>query len=180
MSRIGQMPIDKPKAVEVTVNGGIVEVKGPKGNMSRKLPRQIDVKVNDNIVNVELHKQKNLLKAIHGTYRALIANMVQGVNEGWKKQLELIGTGYRAEVRGKTLVLIVGYSHPVELDIPEGLQVIVEKNVVTVEGIDKELVGSFAAEIRRQRPPEPYKGKGIKYVDETIIRKAGKAAKAEG
>lgn len=180
MSRIGNTPIELPKDVEVTMSEGTVAAKGPKGNFSINLPKTIEVEKEDSILNVKLARKRASLSPLHGTFRALIANMVHGVTEGWKRSLELVGTGYRAEVKGNTLVLTIGYSHPVELAIPEGITVSVEKNIINIEGVDKNSVGQFAANTRAARPPEPYKGKGIKYSDEVVRRKAGKAAKTEG
>jgi large subunit ribosomal protein L6 len=137
------------------------------------------VKLEDDQMRVSTLKKNPKTKALHGTIRALIANMIKGVVDGWSKTLELVGTGYRAELSGKTLILTVGYSHPVEIEAPSGIDLKVEKTSITVEGIDKELVGHIADKIRSVRPPEPYKGKGIKYSDEVIRRKAGKAAKTE-
>ncbi len=180
MSRIGKLPVELPQGVTAEISGRTIKISGPKGNLSYEFPRQITVEVKENEVLVAL---KNITKqgsAHFGTTRALIANMVKGVSEGWSKQMELVGTGYRAEVQGKTLVLTVGYSHPVKIEAPEGINFKVEKSIVTIEGIDRELVGQIAANIRFVRPPEPYKGKGIKYIDEVIRRKAGKAAKTVG
>lgn len=180
MSRVGKLPIDLAEGVKVEVSSRTVSVVGPKGTLSRGLPRGIEVEVkNKKVFVTSLGKSQNL-KALHGTHRALIANMAEGVANGWKKTLELVGAGYRAEVVDEALVLTVGYSHPVKIDTPEGVTFKVEKNVITVEGVDKELVGKVADKVRRVRPPEPYKGKGIKYQDEVIKRKPGKAAKAQG
>lgn len=180
MSRIGIQPVEIPEKVNVEVDGKKVKVKGPQGNLEKELPREVSVKVEDGEVLVERKNDTKRAKSMHGTARAHIANMVKGVTEGWSKKLELVGTGYRAEVRGNKLVLTIGYSHPVEIEGPEGISFKVEKNVVTVEGPDKDLVGLIASKIRAVRPPEPYKGKGIKYIDEVVRRKPGKAAKATG
>jgi large subunit ribosomal protein L6 len=176
MSKIGQLPITLPTDVKVEVVGKVVKTTGPKGTMEEVLPRGIEVKVEGNIVNITTRGKSKHDFSNHGTIRALINNNVTGVTKGWNKQLELVGTGFRAEVAGKTLTLTVGFSHTVKMDAPEGITFKVEKNIVTVEGIDRELVGQVSANIRGVRPPEPYKGKGIKYVLETIRRKAGKAA----
>jgi large subunit ribosomal protein L6 len=180
MSRIGKLPIDLPQGVSVVIDGQNVEVKGPKGTLSRNIHKGIKVSQSKNSLIVELAKERENLRPFYGTERALLANMVKGVTEGWFKKLELIGTGYRAEVNGNKLSLTVGYSHPIVIEGFDGISFKVEKNVVTVEGIDKEIVGLTSANIRSVRPPEPYKGKGIKYVDEVIRRKAGKAAKTAG
>jgi large subunit ribosomal protein L6 len=178
MSKVGKAPIEIPDNVEVAVDGNTVSVKGPRGELARGFPSSITVKVEGSKVVVEA-KNKSAI-AMHGTSRALIANMVKGVSEGWTKELEMVGTGYRAETKGNDLVLTVGYSHPVTIEGPEGISFKVEKLNITVEGVDKELVGQVAAKIRAIRPPEPYKGKGIKYKDEVVRRKPGKAAKAAG
>lgn len=180
MSKIGKQIITLPQGVTVDVANGVVKVTGPKGNLEIKLPRKIEVSVSDNNVEVSRKSDTKEVTSLHGTIRSLINNMVKGVSEGWRKQLELVGTGFRAEASGKTLTLIVGYSHPVKLEAPEGINIKVEKMIVTVEGIDKEAVGQMAANIRGVRPPEPYKGKGVKYTDEVIRRKPGKAAAKAG
>lgn len=175
MSKIGRLPILLQGAT-VEVNGRTVKITGPKGVMEEKLPRGIEVVVENGQVVVSAKGKSKTDLSNHGTTRALINNDVTGVTKGWTRQLELVGTGFRAEVRGKTLILTVGYSHTVDLDAPEGITFKVEKTIVTVEGVDREVVGQTAANIRGVRPPEPYKGKGIKYTDEIIRRKAGKAA----
>lgn len=177
MSKIGKQAVTIKQGASVEVAGGKVVVKGPKGTLEVKLPRGVDVVVEGDEVKVSIKKISKQNLSNWGTIRSLIANMVDGVTEGWSKQLELIGTGYRAEVRGDTLVLTVGYSHTIDIKAPEGITFKVEKNVVTVEGPEKSVVGQVAANIRATRPPEPYKGKGVKYIDEVIRRKAGKAAK---
>jgi large subunit ribosomal protein L6 len=180
MSRIGKLPVELPDKVEVEVAGHQVKVSGPKGSMARSFPSSVQVEIKDGKVQLSLKGKSKQAKSVFGTTRAHIANMVIGVSQGWKKQLELVGTGYRAEVTGKDLVLTVGYSHPVKVEASEGIGFSVEKTIITIEGVDKELVGQVAAKIRDVRPPEPYKGKGIKYVDEVVRRKAGKAAKTVG
>lgn len=180
MSRIGKIPVEIPEEVKVEVVEETIKVLGPKGVLEIELPREVKVKIVENKIEVERKGNAKRAKAMHGTIRATIANMVKGVKEGWSKTLELVGTGYRASVEGKKLVLTVGYSHPVEMQMPEGIDVKVEKNDITIEGIDKELVGQIAAKIREVRKPEPYKGKGIKYKDEVVRRKPGKAAKGPG
>lgn len=177
MSKIGKQAVTIKQGASVEVAGGKVVVKGPKGTLEVKLPRGVDVVVEGDEVKVSIKKISKQNLSNWGTIRSLIANMVDGVTEGWSKQLELIGTGYRAEVKGDTLVLTVGYSHTIDIKAPEGITFKVEKNVVTVEGPEKSVVGQVAANIRATRPPEPYKGKGVKYIDEVIRRKAGKAAK---
>jgi large subunit ribosomal protein L6 len=177
MSRIGNKPIVLPKGVEVTIANGIVRVKGPKGTLEQRLHPGIAVAVEGDQVVVSAEDLPGIAK-FHGLMRALIGNMIIGVSEGFEKRLEMIGVGFRAAVKGNTLELLVGYSNPVELGIPEGLAVKVEKNtLLSVSGADRQLVGQFAADIRAKRPPEPYKGKGIRGVGEYVRRKAGKAAK---
>ena len=180
MSKIGKQKIELTDGVEVKVELGVVFVKGPKGELTFTLPRGIDLVASSKEVLVERKKDTKTLKALHGTTRSVVANMVKGVTDGWEKVLEMVGTGYRAEVRGDKLVLSVGYSHPVELTMPKGVSASVEKTEITIEGIDKELVGQTAAIIRSVRKPEPYKGKGIRYKDEVVRRKPGKAAKGPG
>jgi len=176
MSKIGKQPIPVPEGVIVEVNVKEVSVKGPKGELIKSLPRKIEAKISDGLVIVTRKDDTKASMSLHGTYRSLINNMVQGVSEGYSRQLELVGTGFRAEVSGKILSLTVGFSHPVKIEAPEGVTFKVEKSIITVEGIDKEVVGQVAASIRSVRPPEPYKGKGIKYIDEIVRRKPGKAA----
>jgi large subunit ribosomal protein L6 len=176
MSKIGKLPISIPAGATVNVEGRHVTAVGPKGTLTQKLPRGIEVEVKDGIVNVTTKGKNKTNMSNHGTIRALINNNIIGVTTGWSKQLELVGTGFRAEVVGSTLTLTVGFSHTVKIEAPEGISFKVEKTFVTVEGASREVVGQIASEIRAVRPPEPYKGKGIKYVDEVIRRKAGKAA----
>ena len=179
MSRIGRMPIAVPAGVTVDVaENNKVTVKGPKGTLERVLPEGMEIKVEENVINVTRPDETKRMKSLHGLTRTLINNMVVGVTEGYAKKLEVNGVGYRAQKNGKTLVLNLGYSHPVELTDPEGLEVEVpDQNTIIVKGIDKEKVGQYAAEIRSKRDPEPYKGKGIKYSDEVIRRKVGKTGK---
>lgn len=176
MSKIGRLPIQVVAGATVEVSGREVKVTGPKGTLTQKLPRGVEVTVTGAEVNVTSKGNSKQDVSNHGTIRALLNNNVKGVTTGWSKQMELVGTGFRAEVAGKTLSLTVGYSHPVKIEAPEGITFKVEKNIVTVEGADREVVGQVSANIRSVRPPEPYKGKGIKYTDEVIRRKAGKAA----
>src|SRR5215813_8908348 len=175
MSRIGKMPITLPKAVEVDVADGVVRVKGPKGELSREVPRQMNIVREDGTLRVERSSDEPTQRSLHGLTRSLIANMVTGVTAGFSRRLEVNGVGYRAAVSAGNLVLQVGYSHPVLYPAPPGITFVVQANAITVSGPDKELVGEVAAQIRRVRPPEPYKGKGIKYAEEVIRRKAGKA-----
>lgn len=179
MSKIGKQPVIIPAGVTVEVSGHTVTVKGPKGTLVRQFPPEINVEVKEEKALVSAKGTGKFVMALFGTTRALINNDVKGVSEGWNKKLELVGTGFRAELAGNILSLTVGYSHPVKVTAPEGISFKVEKNVVTVEGQNRELVGQVSADIRSVRPPEPYKGKGIKYVDEVIRRKAGKAAAAK-
>lgn len=177
MSKIGKQPVELPEGVSVDISDFKVIVKGAKGTLQQNIARGVKVEVVDGKVLVSVNNTSKQNLSNWGTTRNLIANMVMGVTEGWQKQLELIGTGYKAEAKGDKLVLTVGYSHPVEISAPENITFKVEKNVVTVDGIDRAVVGQVAANIRATRPPEPYKGKGVKYIDEIVRRKAGKAAK---
>lgn len=176
MSRIGKQPIPIPSGVDVAIDGSTVRVKGPKGELSRTLNREMLVRQDDGHVLVERPSDAPQHRALHGLSRTLVANMVQGVTEGYKKILEIVGVGYRAENRPYGLYFTLGYSHPIEFKAPEGIKLNAPSpTLVEVEGINKELVGQVAAEIRALRPPEPYKGKGVKYQGEVIRRKAGKA-----
>ena len=178
MSRIGRLPVVIPAGVTVEVKeNNYVVVKGSKGTLERNLPVEMDIKVEDGHVVVTRPNDLKRMKSLHGLTRTLIQNMVTGVNEGYQKVLEVNGVGYRAAKQGKKLVLSLGYSHPVEMEDPEGLETTVDGNKIIVKGISKEKVGQFAAEIREKRKPEPYKGKGIKYADEVIRRKVGKTGK---
>ncbi len=179
MSRIGKMPIAIPAGVTVEIaENNKVTVKGPKGTLERVLPAEMDIKKDGETVVVERPNDLKKNKALHGLTRTLIYNMVVGVTEGYEKVLEVNGVGYRAQKQGKKLVLSLGYSHPVEMEDPEGIETVLDgQNKITVKGIDKEKVGQYAAEIRSKRAPEPYKGKGIKYETEVIRRKVGKTGK---
>ena len=179
MSRIGRMPVAIPAGVTVEIaEGNKVTVKGPKGTLVRELPHEMEIKIEDGHVIVSRPNDLKRMKSLHGLTRTLIHNMTIGVSEGYTKTLEVNGVGYRAAKAGKKLTLTLGYSHPVEMEDPEGLETVLEgQNKITVKGIDKEKVGQYAAEIRDKRRPEPYKGKGIKYADETIRRKVGKTGK---
>jgi large subunit ribosomal protein L6 len=179
MSRIGRMPIAVPAGVTVDIaENNKVTVKGPKGELSRVLPEAMDIKKDGDEIIVSRPNDLKKNKALHGLTRTLINNMVIGVTEGYQKKLEVNGVGYRAQKQGKKLVLSLGYSHPVEMEDPEGIETVLEgQNIIFVKGIDKEKVGQYAAEIRSKRAPEPYKGKGIKYDTEVIRRKVGKTGK---
>ena len=178
MSRIGRLPIAVPAGVTVDIKeGNDVTVKGPKGTLQRVLPEEMSIKLEDGHVVVTRPNDLKRMKSLHGLTRTLIHNMVVGVSEGYEKVLEVNGVGYRAAKQGKKLVLNLGYSHPVEMEDPAGLESSVDGNKIIVKGIDKEKVGQYAAEIRDKRRPEPYKGKGIKYADEVIRRKVGKTGK---
>ncbi|GIO88330.1 50S ribosomal protein L6 [Paenibacillus faecis] len=178
MSRIGRKPITVPSGVDVTLDNSVITVKGPKGTLTRELHKDIKVSVEDNQILVERPSDNKLHRSLHGTTRSVVSNMVSGVTEGFSKSLELVGVGYRASKSGEKLVLNVGYSHPVEITPEPGIVFEVPTNTkIVVSGINKERVGEYAAKIRSVREPEPYKGKGIKYEGERIIRKEGKAGK---
>lgn len=178
MSRIGRMPIAVPAGVTVDIaENNKVTVKGPKGTLERVLPSEMKIEKDGEEIKVSRPNDLKKMKSLHGLTRTLIQNMVIGVTEGYTKELEVNGVGYRVAKQGKKLVLSLGFSHPVEMEDPEGLEAVVEGNKITVKGIDKEKVGQYAAEIRNKRRPEPYKGKGIKYADEVIRRKVGKTGK---
>lgn len=179
MSRIGRMPIVIPKNVEVEIKGANVRVKGPKGEMQRTFPPSMFIEMDDGALEVKRATDERTDRSLHGMTRALINNMVVGVSTGFEKVLEVNGVGYRAEVQGQNLVLYVGYSHPVVIEPPEGISFETETKtrLIKIRGYDKQMIGQVAADIRKVRPPEPYKGKGIKYLDEKIRRKAGKAGK---
>ena len=178
MSRIGRMPVAIPAGVTVEIaEGNVVTVKGPKGTLVRELPHEMDIKIEDGHVIVSRPNDLKRMKSLHGLTRTLIHNMVIGVSQGYEKALEINGVGYRAAKAGKKLTLNLGYSHPVEMEDPEGIETKVDGNKIIVSGISKEKVGQYAAEIRDKRRPEPYKGKGIKYADEVIRRKVGKTGK---
>ena len=178
MSRIGRHPVAVPAGVEVKIaENNVVTVNGPKGTLEKALPTEMSIKLEDGQVVVTRPNDLKKMKSLHGLTRTLIQNMVIGVSQGYEKALEVNGVGYRAQKQGKKLVLSLGYSHPVEMEDPEGLESTVDGNKIVVKGIDKEKVGQYAAEIRDKRRPEPYKGKGIKYADEVIRRKVGKTGK---
>lgn len=181
MSRIGAKPIKIPEGVTVQKDGSLVTVVGPKGSLSSAFRPEIEIKIEGNNISVERKGETPKAKSLHGLTRTLVENMILGVTQGWNKGLELIGVGYRAVVEANTLVLNVGFSHQVKFPAPTGITFTVSENTkVNVSGVDKQLVGETAAQIRRIRPPEPYKGKGIRYIGEVVRRKAGKAAKAVG
>ena len=178
MSRIGKLPVKVPKGVNITLNEQTVKVKGPHGELSQLIPKEISVSISDDTVTVSKNEETIKARQQYGLVRSLVNNMVIGVSEKFEKKMQMIGVGYRAQVQGKKLTLLVGYSHPIEFEVPDGLEVKVEANTnLTVSGADKEKVGLLASKIRATRPPEPYKGKGIRYVDEVVLRKAGKSGK---
>lgn len=178
MSRIGLKPIEIPEGVEVTFNDNTVTVKGPKGELTRNLHQDMKVNTEDNIITIERPSDHKDHRALHGTTRSLISNMIEGVHKGFEKTLEINGVGYRALKQGDKVVINAGYSHPVEIEQRDGIEIDVPQNSqVVIKGIDKELVGAVAANIRAIRPPEPYKGKGIRYANEYLRRKEGKTAK---
>ncbi|MBT8494492.1 MAG: 50S ribosomal protein L6 [Deltaproteobacteria bacterium] len=176
MSRIGKKNIEIPKGVEVKVSASEVSVKGPKGQLSRSLNPLVAIKVEAGEVVCERKDDSREARSAHGLMRALTYNMVHGVSQGWERKLEINGVGYRAETKGNILVLNLGFSHSIEYPLPDGISAKVEKNLLTLSGIDKEALGAAAANVRSFRPPEPYKGKGVKYIEEHITRKVGKAA----
>lgn len=179
MSRVGRLPIVIPSGVEVEIKGSHVRVKGPKGELSHTFPPVVKISKDDGTLSVERLSDEKFHRAMHGTARAVIFNMVEGVSNGFEKILEIHGVGYRAEMTGNKLTLSLGYSHPIEVDPPEGIafEVLDRNNVIKITGYDKQVVGQVAAEIRGMRPVEPYKGKGIRYRGEHVRRKAGKAGK---
>lgn len=181
MSRIGKQPITIPSGVEVKISGNTVSVKGPKGSLTMHAHPRVTIVVDGNMVTVSRASDEKLDRSLHGLTRTLIANMIGGVTKGFSKSLEIQGVGYRAQLQGKKLSLSLGFSHPIELHAPEGISFEIDKekkNIITVSGIDKQLVGQVSSDLRGLRPPEPYKGKGIRYVGEVVRRKAGKAATA--
>lgn len=178
MSRIGQKPIEIPEGVEVTIQDNTVNVKGPKGQLTKDIHHDMEVVIEDKTLTVKRPNDLKEMRSIHGTTRSIISNMIEGVQKGFEKQLEIVGVGYRAQKQGNKLVIGAGYSHPVEIEAIEGIEFDVPSNTeITVKGIDKELVGAVAASIRAIRVPEPYKGKGIRYKGEYVRRKEGKTAK---
>lgn len=174
MSRIGKKGIQIPDKTEVSMNAGVISVKGPKGSQQKNFRSDILITIGDKDIVLTLAKENKQTKALWGTYASHLKNMIKGVNDGFEKKLVLEGVGFKSQVTGNKLVLALGFSHPVEVEVPEGLSVKAEKNIVTVSGIDKELVGSFTAKVRALKKPEPYKGKGFHYSDEVVRRKQGK------
>jgi large subunit ribosomal protein L6 len=180
MSRIGKLPIKIPEKVKVTAQPGLVNVEGPKGKVSQKLDREMKVTVENGQVKVDRPNDSRRSRQLHGLSRTLVANMIQGVTQGFQRQLDIAGVGYKAELKGKNIMFSLGFSHPIEYPLPEGVtaEYDAKANRLTVKGADKHQIGLVAAEIRKLRPPEPYKGKGVKYVEETIRRKQGKTGAA--
>lgn len=174
MSRIGKMPIPIPKDVKADLKNDLLTVKGPKGLLTRQIHSKVNIKIDDNRIEVSVNDETKESKSFHGLFRALISNMVTGVSKGFERVLDVVGVGYRAELSGRTATFHLGYSHPIVYELPEGIDAKIEKTRITLSGIDKEVLGRTAAEIRGFRKPEPYKGKGIRYADEMIKRKAGK------
>ena len=180
MSRLGKAPIPLPKGVKIKGSKGEIEIKGDKGTLKKHFPEGISIKVDESQVTVEFDEKSGLAKPLFGLYRSLLNNIIIGVDEGFKKQLRLIGVGYRAVVKGDVLDLQLGFSHPSQVDIPNDIRIDVEKStLITISGIDKQAVGQFAANVRALRPPEVYKGKGIRYIDEYVRKKSGKSAKGK-
>ncbi len=178
MSRVGRMPISLPSGVDVQINNGLVSVKGPKGELKQEIDKDIIVEIENNEIIVKRPNDDKRFRSLHGLTRALINNMVVGVSTGFEKKLEIVGVGYRASKAGKVLTLNLGYSHPVEMEDPEGIETVMDgTNKIIVKGIDKQLVGAHAANIRIKRAPEPYKGKGVRYADEVVRIKEGKSGK---
>lgn len=177
MSRKGKLPITLPKGVEVKISGANISVKGPKGTLHYPMQKGIGIQIDKDVLHVVVADETLDLGNYHGLFRSLIQNMIQGATQGFERQLEMVGIGYRAAVQGKNLDLQIGFSHPTKLPIPEGVNVTVDKGtVIIIRGLDKQVVGQFAATVRAKRPPEPYQGKGIRYAGEYVRKKAGKAA----
>lgn len=174
MSRVGKKPIPIQKEVQAVIKDNVLNIKGPKGKLDLKIHPKIDIHADGNQILISIKENGKEAKSLHGLYRALVANMVKGVTTGFEKTLEIVGVGYRAELSGRDAIFHIGYSHPVVFTLPEGIDAVIEKTKVTLKGIDKEKLGRIAAKIRGFKKPEPYKGKGIKYSDEHIRRKAGK------
>jgi large subunit ribosomal protein L6 len=178
MSRIGKQPIPITKGNEVKINGDMVTVKGPKGVLELRIHKKIGVEINSENILITARDNLRETRSLHGLFGALVSNMVTGVNKGFEKALDIVGVGYRAELKGRTVIFNLGYSNPINFELPDGIEANVDKNKIVLTGIDKELLGRTAAKIRSLRPPEPFKGKGVKYADENIRRKAGKAGAA--
>ena len=179
MSRIGKMPIPIPKDVKVDLKGDLLTINGPKGRLERNIHPKINVNLDNDQITVSVNDEGKESRSFHGLFRALIANMVIGVSKGFERALEIVGVGYRAELSGRTATFHLGYSHPIVFDLPDGIEATIDKTKITLTGIDKELLGRTAAKIRSFRKPEPYKGKGIKYAEEVLRRKAGKTGARE-
>jgi len=177
MSRVGKKPIPIPEKTKITYKDKMLSVQGEKGVLTRMIHPDVDVKIEDKTLTILVDRQDKKTKALWGMTRALISNMVSGVSAGFERALEINGLGYRAELKGNSIELQLGYSHPISFPLPDGITAKVDKNIIRLSGIDKDLLGLTASSIRRLRPPEPYKGKGVKYAEERIIRKAGKTAK---
>ncbi|MCX5904249.1 MAG: 50S ribosomal protein L6 [Proteobacteria bacterium] len=175
MSRVGKLPIVVPQGVRINLQGAVLQVEGPKGKMQHAIPEGLKIDVTDNSITVTRLSEQNKIRALHGLTRSLVANMVSGVTQGYKKELEIVGVGYRADMSNNMLNLTLGYSHPINFPLPEGIKGKVEKQVITIEGIDKGLVGQIAAKIKSLRKPDVYKGKGIRYLGEVIKTKVGKS-----
>jgi len=175
MSRIGKMPIEIPKDVKVDIKDELISIKGPKGELKRTINPRVRLNIENDRIMVMIDDDSKESRSCHGLFRALVANMVKGVSQGFERILEIVGVGYRAEVAGRTATFHLGYSHPIVFELPEGIDANIDKSKITLTGIDKELLGLTAAKIRSFRKPEPYKGKGIKYAEEVIKRKAGKS-----
>lgn len=176
MSRIGRKPLEVPKGVQVSITNDVVSVKGPKGTLNLPRHKDIEIKQEGTEIIFGRTKEEGSVRAAHGLMRALVGNMLTGVTAGFERKLEINGVGYKAEVKGSNITLSLGYSHPIEFKLPDGITAKVDKNILVLTGIDKQALGAASANIRSFRPPEPYKGKGVKYVEETITRKAGKTA----
>jgi large subunit ribosomal protein L6 len=174
MSRVGKKPVTIPEKTTLTYKDRVLTVKGPKGSLTRTIHPEVDLKIDEGLITVELEKVSKRTRALQGLTRSLVSNMVVGVNDGFMRVLEINGIGYRAEVKGKRIEFNLGYSNPVQYELPEGISATVDRNVIRLSGIDKEALGMSASKIRQLRPPEPYKGKGIKYAEERIQKKAGK------
>jgi len=174
MSRVGKKPVEIPEKVKVEYKDKVVTVKGEKGTLARMVNPSIDLDINDKFILVTMEKETRDNMALQGLTRSIVANMIKGVTQGFERSLEINGIGYRAEVKGNTIVFNLGYSHPIQFELPKGISASVDRSIVKISGIDNQLLGQTAATIRKLRPPEPYKGKGIKYVEERIRRKAGK------
>jgi large subunit ribosomal protein L6 len=177
MSRVGKKPIQIPEKTKVTYKDRVLSVQGEKGVLTRTIHPDVDLKIEDKTMTILVGRQDKKTRALWGMTRALIANMVSGVSAGFERALEINGLGYRAELKGNSIELLLGYSHPIQFPLPDGITAKVDKNIIRLSGIDKDLLGLTASSLRRLRPPEPYKGKGVKYAEERIIRKAGKTAK---